>query len=139
MEITHLQNGLDKEKQFIALAYQYLAVDIPYRAAQVLDKAMTKGLVERNAKNLSLLGSSYQRAQEYRKASPVLEEAAKKSEDGNAWSRLAGVYLNLNENEKALVAARNALKKGDLKREDLAWMNRGTAEQALSPAQTLHT
>ena len=58
-------------------------------------------------------------------------QKAKKSEDGNAWSRLAGVYLNLNENEKALVAARNALKKGDLKREDLAWMNRGTAEQAL--------
>ena len=131
LEITYLQNGLDKEKQFIALAYQYLAVDIPYRAAQVLDKAMTEGLVERNEKNLSLLGSSYQRAQEYRKASPVLEEAAKKSKDGNAWSRLAGVYLNLNENEKALVAARNALKKGDLKREDLAWMNRGTAEQAL--------
>ena len=131
LEITYLQNGLDKEKQFIALAYQYLSIDIPYRAAQVLDKAMTEGLVERNEKHLSLLGSSYQRAQEYRKASPVLEEAAKKSEDGNAWSRLAGVYLNLNENEKALVAARNEIKKGDLKREDLAWMSRGTAEQAL--------
>ena len=45
---------MDKEKQFIALAYQYLAVDIPYRAAQVLDKAMTEGLVERNEKNLSI-------------------------------------------------------------------------------------
>jgi tetratricopeptide (TPR) repeat protein len=131
LEITYLEGGLDKEKQFIALAYQYLAIDIPYRAAKVIDKAMQDGFVERTEKNLSLLGSSYQRAQEYRKASPVLEEAAKKSEDGNAWSRLSGVYLNLNENEKALVAARNALKKGDLKREDLAWMSRGTAEQAL--------
>lgn len=131
LELTYLQNGLDKEKQFIALAYQYLAMDIPYRAAQVLEKALKDGVVERNEKNLALLGSAYQRAQEYRKASPVLEEAAKKSSDGNAWSRLAGVYLNLNENEKALVAARNAIKKGGLKREDLAWMNRGTAEQAL--------
>lgn len=131
LELTYLQNGLDKEKQFIALAYQYLAMDIPYRAAQVLEKALKDGVVERNQKNLALLGSAYQRAQEYRKASPVLEEAAKKSSDGNAWSRLAGVYLNLNENEKALVAARNAIKKGGLKREDLAWMNRGTAEQAL--------
>ena len=131
LEVTYLENGLTKEKQHIALAYQYLAVDIPYRAAQVLDKAMKDGIVERTEKNLSLLGSSYQRAQEYRKASPVLEEAAKKSSDGNAWSRLAGVYLNLNENEKALLAARNAIKKGKLKREDLAWMSRGTAEQAL--------
>lgn len=131
LEVTHMQGGLDKEKQFIALAYQYLALDIPYRAAKVLEEGMANGIVERTEKNLSILGSAYQRAQEFRKASPVLEEAAKKSSDGNAWSRLAGVYLNLNENEKALVAARNALKKGKLKREDLAWMNRGTAEQAL--------
>ena len=122
---------MDKEKQFIALAYQYLAIDIPYRAAQVIEKAMKEEIVERTEKNLTLLGSSYQRAQEYLKASPILEEAAKKSSDGNAWSRLAGVYLNLNENEKALLAARNAIKKGKLKREDLAWMNRGTAEQSL--------
>ena len=131
LEVTYLQNGLTKEKQHIALAYQYLAIDIPYRAAQVLEKAMGDEIVERTEKNLALLGSSYQRAQEYRKASPVLEEAANKSSDGNAWSRLAGVYLNLNENEKALLAARNAIKKGKLKREDLAWMSRGTAEQAL--------
>lgn len=131
LEVTYLQNGLDKEKQFVALAYQYLAVDIPYRAASLLDKGMQNGTIERNEKNLALLGSAYQRAQEYRKASPVLEEAAKKSANGNAWSRLAGVYLNLNENAKALVAARNAIKKGGLKREDLAWMNRGTAEQEL--------
>ncbi len=131
LEVTYLQNGLDKEKQLIALAYQYLAIDIPYRAAQVLEKGMKDEIIERKEKNLALLGSSYQRAQEYLKASPVLEEAAKKSSDGNAWSRLAGVYLNLNENEKALLAARNAIKKGKLKRADLAWMSRGTAEQAL--------
>ena len=131
LEVTYLQGGLDKEKQLIALAYQYLALDIPYRAAKVLERGIKDGIVERTEKNLSLLGSSYQRSQEYRKASPILEEAAKKSTNGDAWSRLAGVYLNLNENEKALIAARNALKKGNLKREDVAWMNRGTAEQAL--------
>lgn len=131
LEITHFQGGLDKEKQLIALGYQYLAFDIPYRAAQLIKKGMDDGVIERTEKNLEVLGSAYQRAQEYRKASPVLEEAAKKSDKGNAWSRLANVYLNLNENEKALVAARNALKKGGLKREDLTWMSRGSAEAAL--------
>ena len=131
LEVTYLQDGLDKEKQFVALAYQYLAIDIPYRAAQVLDKAMADDKVERSEKNLEILGSAYQRAQEFKKASPILEEAAKQSEDGGVWSRLSSVYLNLNENKKALVAARNALKKGGLKREELAWMNRGSAEAAL--------
>ncbi len=131
LEITYLQNGLDKEKQFIALAYQYLAIDIPYRAAQVLEKAMKEEKVERTEKNSGILGSSFQRAQEYIKASPYLEEAVKKSKKGEAWSRLANVYLNLNQNEKALLATRKALKKGGLKREDLLWMNKGSAETAL--------
>ena len=131
LELTYMQEGLDKEKQFLAMAYQFLAFDMPYQAAQVLEKALASGDVERTEKNLSTLGSSYQRAQEFKKASPILEEAAKLSKDGNTYSRLASVYLNLNENEKALKAVRNALKKGKLKREDLAWMNRGNAEQAL--------
>lgn len=131
LEMTYLQDGLDQEKQFIALAYQYMAIDIPFRAAKVIKKAMADGFVERTEKNLSVLGSAYQRAQEYREASPILEEAAKLSVNGDTWGRLASVYLNLNESEKALVAARNAIKKGDLKREGVIWMSRGSAEAAL--------
>lgn len=131
LELTYLQRGLDKEKQYVALAYQYMALDIPYRGALILAKAMKAGHVERSEKNLDILGAAYQRAQEYTQASPALEAAAKKSSKGNSWSRLAGVYLNLNENKKALDAAKNALKKGGLKREDLAWMNRGSAEASL--------
>lgn len=131
LDLTYRQGGLDKEKQFVALAYQYMAADIPMRAARMLSQAMEDGYVEKNQKNLEVLGAAYQRAQEYKLASPILEQAAKMADDGNAWSRLAGVYLNLNENEKALVASINALSKGGLKRPDLAWMNRGTAEAAL--------
>ncbi len=108
-----------------------MAIDVPYRAAAILERAMKEGQVEKTEKNLEILGSAYQRAQEFKKASPVLEQAAKLASHGNAWSRLAGVYLNLNENEKALVAAINALSKGGLKREDLTWMNRGSAEASL--------
>ncbi|MGB5324204.1 MAG: hypothetical protein WBN40_02105 [Pseudomonadales bacterium] len=131
LDLVHLQGGLDKEKQFVALAYQYMAADIPMRAARMLEQAMQDGFVEKDQKNLEVLGAAYQRAQEFRLASPVLEQAAKMADDGNAWSRLAGVYLNLNENEKALVASINALSKGGLKREDLTWMSRGSAEAAL--------
>ncbi len=131
LDLTYQQNGLDKEKQYVALAYQYMALDAPYKGAVVLDKAIKEGKVEATEKNLSVLGSAYQRAREFSKASPVMEQAAKLSDDGNAYSRLASIYLNLNENEKALLAARSALQKGKLKREDLTWMSRGSAEAAL--------
>lgn len=131
LDLTYVQDGLDEEKQFVALAYQYLGVDVPYKAATILEKAIKEEKVEANEKNLVLLGSAFQQAEEYSKASPVFERAANISEDGDTYSRLARVYLNLNENEKALVAARRALEKGKLKREDLVWMSRGTAEAAL--------
>ncbi len=131
LEITYMQNGLDKEKQLMALAYRYLAFDTPFRAAYLIEKGMEEGMIERTQKNLEVLGSAWQRSQEFGRASPVLEEAAAMSDDGNVWSRLAGVYLNINENQKAFDAANKALAKGSLKREDLTWMNKGTAEASM--------
>lgn len=131
LEITYMQDGLDKEKQLVALAARYMAFDTPFRAAYLLEKGMEVGMISRSQKNLEMLGSAWQRSQEFGRASPVLEEAATMSDDGNVWSRLAGVYLNINENKRALEAATRALAKGGLKREDLTWMNKGTAEAAL--------
>jgi len=131
LEITYMQDGLDKEKQLMALAYRYLAFDTPFRAAYLIEKGMEVGMIERTQKNLEVLGSAWQRSQEFGRASPVLEEAAAMSDDGNIWSRLASVYLNINENQKAYGAAVKALSKGDLKREDLTWMNKGNAEAAM--------
>ena len=131
LEVTYMQDGLDKEKQLMALAYRYMAFDTPFRAAYLIEKGIEAGLISRSQKNLEVLGSAWQRSQEFGRASPILEEAAALSDDGNVWSRLAGVYLNINENEKALDAAEKALAKGGLKREDLTWMNKGTAEASL--------
>ena len=131
LEIAYMQNGLDEEKQLMALAYRYLAFDTPFRAAYLIEKGMEVGMIERTQKNLEVLGSAWQRSQEFGRASPILEEAAALSEDGNVWSRLAGVYLNINENQRAYDAAVKALAKGNLKREDLTWMNKGNAEAAM--------
>ena len=131
LEVTYMQDGLEKEKQLMALAYRYMAQDTPFRAAYLIEKGMEAGMISRSQKHLEVLGSAWQRSQEFGRASPILEEAAAMSDDGNVWSRLAGVYLNINENQKALDAATRALAKGGLKREDLTWMNKGNAEAAL--------
>ena len=131
LELAYIQNGVKLEREIVALAYQYLAFEVPFKAAKVLQKGIDAGIVEKTEENIELLGSSYQRAQEFEKASPILEQAAKMSKKGNAYSRLASVYLNLDQNEKALLASRKALKKGGLDRADLTWMNKGSAETAL--------
>lgn len=131
LEVTYMQGGLDEEKQLMALAYRYLAFDTPFRAAYLIEKGMEVGMISRSQKNLEVLGSAWQRSQEFGRASPILEEAAALSDDGNVWSRLAGVYLNINENQRAFEAAVKALEKGGLKSEGRTWMNKGNAEAAM--------
>ena len=126
-EVAYLLKGLDKERQLLSLAYMYLGAEAPYRAARIIEQGMKDGLIEETGKNLEVLGSAWQQAADAKRAAPVLERAAKLSDQGKIWSRLAGVYLDQDMNVKAVRAARNAIRKGGLKRPDMTNMTLGSA------------
>lgn len=126
-DVVHLMGGLDSESQLLALAYMYLGSDAPYNAARIIEKGMEDGVIERNGKNLEVLGSAWQQSQDVRRALPVLEQAAQQSGSGEIYSRLAGVYLDTDRPEDAVRAARNALNRGGLRRTDLANMVLGSS------------
>ena len=126
-ELTYLAGNLDKEKQLMSLAYMYLGAEAPFMAARIIEKGMKEGKIKRNGENLEVLGLAWQQGQDAKKALPVLEEAAKASGKGSLYARLSGVYLDLDQNEKAVVAARNAIKRGGVKRIDITQMNLGNA------------
>lgn len=115
LDILYLDKALAKSRDLLSLAYLYLGADVPYRAAQIIEQGIEQKIIEKNSKNLELLGGAWQQARETQKALAPLKQAAEKSDTGEIWSRLAMVYLDLNENTKAVKAAKNALKKGQLK------------------------
>lgn len=115
LDILYLDKALTKSRDLLSLAYLYLGADVPYRAAQIIEQGIEQKIIEKNSKNLELLGGAWQQARETQKALAPLKQAAEKSDTGEIWSRLAMVYLDLNENTKAVKAAKNALKKGQLK------------------------
>jgi tetratricopeptide (TPR) repeat protein len=115
LDILYLDKALTKSRDLLSLAYLYLGADVPYRAAQIIEQGIEQKNIEENAKNLELLGGVWQQARETQKALEPLKQAAEKSETGETWSRLAMVYLDLDENTQAVNAAKNALKKGQLK------------------------
>lgn len=127
LDILYLDKALTKSRDLLSLAYLYLGVDVPYRAAQIIEQGIEQKIIEKNAKNLELLGGTWQQARETQKALGPLKQAAEKSETGETWSRLAMVYLDLDENKKAVNAARNALKKGQLKYPSYTQMTLGNA------------
>lgn len=126
-ELTYLAGNLDQEKQIVALAYLYIGADAPFMGARIIEKGMKEGKIKRTGENLEVLGLAWQQGQDAKKALPILEEAAKASGKGSLYARLAGVYLDLDENEKAVTAARNAISRGGDKRKDITYMNLGNA------------
>ena len=127
-EIVYLAGALNKERELVSLAYLYLGAKIPYRAAVTLDTAINQGRVAATAKHLELLGQAWQQAGEGNKARPVLEKAAALSGQGKIYAQLAGVYLDIGDNESAVAAAQNALSKGKLARPGAVQLILGNAQ-----------
>ncbi|MEZ0121589.1 MAG: tetratricopeptide repeat protein [Candidatus Reddybacter sp.] len=127
-ELVYLAGNTSKERELLSLAYLFIGADAPYLAARVIEKGFKDKLIKKTQKNMELLGHAWQQAQDGNKARPYLEEAAKLSNKGTIWARLAGVYLDMGEDAKAIRASRNALNKGGLKRKDLTYMVLGNAQ-----------
>ena len=111
----YLHGDLKKSGDILNLAYMYLGQDVPYKAAKIIEKGMNDKIIERSQKNVETLGNAWAQANQHDKAIPVLEEAAKLSDEGKLFARLAGVYFDAGDYQKAANAAKSAAEKGGLK------------------------
>ncbi|MDP6198250.1 MAG: hypothetical protein QF884_03905, partial [Porticoccaceae bacterium] len=117
----------DKESQVMSMAYMYLGAEVPYRAAKIIEKGMSDKIIERNAKNLEILGTAWYQSKDLNKALKALESASRFSDKGNLQSRLAGIYLDLGRDKEAYKASVKAAKKGGVKRPDANYLVMGNA------------
>lgn len=125
MEAAYVAGFLDRETDLTNLSGLLMQAEVPYRAANVLEKGIEKGVVEKNAKTLRSLGQAWQIAQETDKAIPVFEDAAKLADDGKIYDRLANLYLDADKNDACITAADNALKKGGLRKPQVTNLVKG--------------
>lgn len=128
MEAAYVQDMLQREGELLNMAYLFLGNDMPYKAAKVVEKGLKEEKIKPTSKNYELLGNAWRQAQETKKAIPALENAASRSDKGEIYARLAGVYLDNEEYNKAIRAASDAIKKGGVKRRDNVYMVKGMAE-----------
>lgn len=118
----YLGGILKEEDELMRVVNFYNRFDVPYHAAQILEKEMNAGRISKTYERMELLANLYQVAREFDKAIPVIEEAAQMSNNGEMYERLGRSYAELQEwaeTEEALVAALN---KGGIKDRGLAWV-----------------
>lgn len=90
-------NGLLKKETILQLVKNYLYLEMPYKAAKVLEKEMAIGDIEPNKEMLNLLVDSWLLAHENTKAESVFKEIIKKFNDDKSRLRLGQLYI---ESEK---------------------------------------
>ncbi|AQA17537.1 hypothetical protein BST95_04110 [Halioglobus japonicus] len=127
METAYVQGMLDKGSEQVTMAYLYLNADVPYKAATVMDKGLNDGSIDDKSKNWEIAGSAWRQSQETDKAIPAMEKAAAKSETGELYARLGNIYLDGDQNEKAITAINRGLNRGGVKRPDTARLVLGMA------------
>ena len=127
-EAADVGGFLERQSDFTNYAGLLMQQEVPFRAARVLERGLEQEVVERTDRNLQSLGQAWQLAQEVDKAIPVFLEAAKLSDEGKIYERLASLYLDDDQFENCVDAANGALEKGGLRAPQNMYVIRGMCQ-----------
>lgn len=127
LETAYDKGYFKKESELMSFANLLLQVEIPYKAARVIDQGIKDKIIESNSKHLSILADAWMLAKEYDKAIEVLEASVEIAETGEQAYKLAQVYMEKNEWEKSGILISKAIQQGKLKDEGNAWLIQGLA------------
>lgn len=116
MALAHRMGLLDRESEWIQLYQLYAANEIPYKAAQILEEALSKRIVEPNRKRLEDLANSWAAARELDKALEAYGRAAAYASDGKIDLQRGFILVDLERWAEAEEALAAALRKGGIDR-----------------------
>ncbi len=129
MEAAYVNGLVESESDIVLLAQYYSTFDNPHRGAELLEREIEAGRVERTVGHLELMSQLWSQAREHRKSIPVLREAAELSDDGTLFFRLGQAHMASEDNEEAERAFASAIDQGGLSDQNLAeaWLMLGNA------------
>lgn len=130
-ELAYQSGYFVTPKEILALVNLYLFVDAPYKGATLLEKEIDRGLVPKTSKNFELLANAWTQAQEFKKASIALQNAARLSNKGELYVRLGRIYIEEENWSGARDAILNGLKQGKVKDPGNAYVLLGLASYEL--------
>jgi tetratricopeptide (TPR) repeat protein len=114
-QLAYRQGMLSDDKELRRLARASLHQNMPLPAAQVLEKALAEGKIQRDSEVLELLANSWIAAREYEKSLPPLRQAAELAKSGNLYVRLGQVYMQREAWKEATESLQQGIAKGELR------------------------
>jgi len=128
MEMFYLKGDFDKSTDYRMMSSLFAYREIPYRAAQVLEEGLKKGVVEGEKKNWIAVAQNYHVSNELEKAIDAYGTTAEISDVGSEYLKQAEILTDEDRHREAVVAFDKALKKGGLDNEEKgrAYFRKGT-------------
>jgi tetratricopeptide (TPR) repeat protein len=111
-EMAYNQGFLTKAAEIKALSQLYSMNDIPVKAAQILEKYIKSGLVDKDERMLTSVASSYQQAKEFKEAADFYGQSALLGSDPDLYQKQGMVYYAIERYNDAIVALQKALDGG---------------------------
>ena len=118
---------VNSEGQVMNLSAQFFNAEYYWGSAKVLEQAMEDGIIEPDVDSWTRIAQSYQLAREDELAIEPTLMAAELADDGEMYSRLSSIYINLGRFDDAVEALNAAFDKGDLNRPDQAYLRQARA------------
>ncbi|HCC80662.1 MULTISPECIES: tetratricopeptide repeat protein [unclassified Methylophaga] len=119
----------------LRLANMYRYLNIPYKSAQLLQKSMDDGVIERNFKNLESLADSWLAARENENATQVLAQMQSMDSSGETDLKLARVFISMEQWDEAAGPLQQSLEKLPEAKRGQAWMLSGMVNYHLGNMQ----
>ena len=113
-QLAYAQGLLTQDDELRRLARTYLFHELPHPAAQVLERGLEEGRIDRDREVLELLGNSWIAAREYEKSLEPLQQAAELADDGRIYLRLGQVRVQREDWKEATGLIQKAIEKGGL-------------------------
>ena len=132
LEAAYQLGYLTTEAELLNLAQTYFFNEVPFKAGQLIETGLQQGTIAPTLATLQLMAQAWVAARETDKANEALLAAAKLSDTGELDAQRATLLLNTERYDEALVAARHALAKGQLRQPGMMYLVIGMAELNLA-------
>ncbi len=111
-KMLYLGGALNTEADLMKVVQYYSFYDMPYQAAEILEREMSAGRINKDSEKMVQLSNLFRQAREYKRAIPVLEQAAASAGKAKLYADLGEALYNEGQCQKAETAFKEAINRG---------------------------
>lgn len=111
-KMLYLGGALSSEQDLMKVVQYYSFYDMPYQAAQILERELNAGRVSTTPDKLVQLSDLFRQAREYERAIPIIEKAANQSGQPKLYADLGEALYNGGQCNRAETAFKEAITRG---------------------------